>query len=63
MSVAVNEFGQASDGLVEVEAEDPSAEESVDIAVRSLEDSRFIPAFADGEPRSARFIDYLLLQP
>lgn len=65
MSVAVDEAGQASDGTVEdqVETEDISAIESVEIAVRSLENSRFIPAFVDGEPRAARYVDYLVLHP
>ena len=65
MSVAVSESGQASDGMVEVEpeSEDSTVRQSVISAVRSLETSVFIPAFVEGEPRQARYVDYLVLPP
>jgi hypothetical protein len=59
MSVAVDEQGNASDGRVETN--NFATEESVRLAVESLEKQRFIPAFVEGVPRAARYEEYLYI--
>ena len=56
MSVAVDAFGNASDGRVEVN--NFARDESVRFAVDSLQRQRFIPAFVDGVPRAARYVEF-----
>lgn len=60
MSVAVDELGRASDGNVELNAFAP--ESSVQLAVQALEQSRFIPAFVEGRPHSARYFELMHVQ-
>ena len=60
MSVAVDELGTASDGRVEVN--NFATEGSTTIAMQALEASTFIPAIVDGEPRTARYFEFVYVR-
>ena len=60
MSVAVDDLGAASDGRVE--GNNFAPQNSVELAVRSLEMSHFIPAIVDGKPHRARYFEYLYIR-
>jgi len=58
ISVAVDRFGQAGDGRVDWVVDDAQAARARRHA-DALATEEFIPAFVDGEPRPARYYEYL----
>jgi hypothetical protein len=61
MSVAVDERGRASDGRVERNNSAP--DDTLTLSVKALEQSRFVPAFENGQPISARYYELMYLNP
>lgn len=61
MSVAVDEFGRASDGRVENNNFAP--EGTVTRAIRALEMSRFVPLMVNGDPRPGRYFEFIYYPP